>query len=178
MLINLLYIFIFASIEQVRYNGINSLLNFNSILVIGIMSVLLIFSLVFCSYQSSYFGENQLKFHRGKWMIYWIIVVLERIIFCSLIASKYEENLIAILAIKLIIIVYFMCSEIFYFKIQKRRNILIQVLHLLLIGVLLVSQKGLLNNQNTFKPPKFFFEYLYVGILGLVFLITIIFYIR
>ena len=111
-------------------------------------------------------------------MNYWIIVVLERIVFCSLIASQYEENLIAILVIKSIIIVYFMCSELFYFKIQKRRNILIQILHLLLIGLVLASKKGLLNNQNSFSPPKFFFEYLYVGILGLVFLITIIFYIR
>jgi uncharacterized membrane protein YjjP (DUF1212 family) len=83
---NCLYIFVYGLVIQIMQQSLKSLLEFETMMVVGSTLFVLVLAVLTISVENESFGENQLKFHSNRAAIYWALVLFERITFSALLA--------------------------------------------------------------------------------------------
>lgn len=58
---------------QIITNGVESLINFPTLITFGVIELFFFGILLFCSKGGEFFGENQSKFKENKFMNYWLV---------------------------------------------------------------------------------------------------------
>lgn len=131
---------IFASlITQIMTNGVETMMNFPTLITLGIMEMFFVGLMLFCWRGGQFFGENQGKFQENKFMRYWMVTGLEKLLTSAIIGSQGGYYLYMIGGIKLLVLVYFCADKVYYSKVQNYRCMIINGLHLLLYGGFIVQ---------------------------------------
>ncbi len=131
-IINSLSIIVFSICQQIRLYSFQSI-DYKETIALSIFVGLLVGFIIFYRKESSLFGENQLKFNNSKWMTYWILIISEKITFSALLGLKLNGTLWVLAALKVFVTIYFLMDNVFFHKIQKIRNTILNILHLFLI---------------------------------------------
>lgn len=178
LLINCYPIFILSTVQQFLSLNPSSIINFPTLITIGLMAIFLITMLLYCKMVNNGFGENQLKFKENKVVKYWAVVVAERVVLTAVVGLKVPYYVYVLIGMKVVVFGYFAYSKFFNSKIQNYRSLLIQLLHILLLSTYALNQYYLQPTKLTTKLPPSLISYIYVSILSVILIITIIFYIR
>ncbi len=139
---NCQYVFVYGLAIQIMEQSLKSLLEFETIMVIGSTLFVLVLIMFMISVENTSFGENQLKFHENKAAIYWALVLFERTILAVLLAlsTKYWICTLVLLGVKFVILCVHMCSRLYFQPIQKVRSVFTHLLHFLLILLFVINQ--------------------------------------
>jgi len=101
--------------------------------------------LAVCITETYSFGENNLKFHNNQAILYWVLIIGEKILLSTVLAYRSDWSLYAALGIKFILVLYYCFANLYFERIQKIRSVFTHMLHLLLILAFTL-------NEKIFKP--------------------------
>jgi hypothetical protein len=73
MVMNVQAIIFSSIIGQIMEWGVESVMNFPTLVTLGIVELFFVGLLLFCWRGGEFFGENQAKFKENKFMRYWMV---------------------------------------------------------------------------------------------------------
>ena len=89
--------------------------------------------------ESSGFGENHLKFHKNKAVIFWLLMFAEKMVIASLLGTGNSWAMYAVVGVKAILVIFYCKASLFFEPIQKARSVTMHIIHLLLMTIFVVN---------------------------------------